>query len=234
MGKTVETWKLKEGDIVRTDRGDFVLMWPAGRNRRGGTTIDGAYKKHLDVMLKNPKDTAKMVFYTITPKLHPTMEVVGKVSQTVVQKMRDMNALLHDVLAKKHHENMNKLDLKWNKDAVVKKPTPYGGTRVLHGTYDVVTQKGEHVKAGDLVMVKLNNGNFEMVMGNENGVVYDGKTGRFLCRSPWKVNRPPRMGLKYHPIYGPVPVKKKEKARSMPPESLLYLIRKKEDIQRGY
>jgi len=231
MGKMVEVHKLKEGDVVRTTRGSFVLMWPAKMNRRASYVIDGAYEMTLKSMLKDPKDTKRMQFYTINPRSQRTMEVVGRVSQAVVQKMRDMNALLRDVLDKTHRQNMDALDLKWNKDAVVKKPTARG-TRVWHGTYDVVTLKGEHVKAGDLVMVQFSNGKFEMVMGNDNGIVYDGNTGRFLCRSPWKVGQAGRVRTKYDPYKGIYQTISKPKARSMSPDTLLYLIRKKEDIPK--
>ncbi len=98
----------------------------------------------------------------------------------------------------------------------------------------MVTLKGEHVKAGDLVMVKFSNGEFKMVMGNDNGVTYDGKTGNFLCRAPWKVGREPRMKLKYSPFGGVTYKKVVSKARSMPPESLLYLIQKKEDYEKTH
>jgi hypothetical protein len=231
MGKKVSPYAVKEGNVFATNKGRFVAMMDSRMNRRGGTVIEGVYEKDLATMLKNPKDTTKMRFVTWTYRRNDTLvELVGTVPSSTTKKLREMNWLLAQTLEKKRSEKMDKLDLKWNPNATVKNAS---GRRWL-GAYDVVTLKGEHVKAGDLVMVKFSNGEFKMVMGNDNGVTYDPKTGNFLCRSPWKVGRPAQHKLRLDK-YGQLGYKKVvTKARSMPPDSLLYLIQKKEDYDKTH
>lgn len=215
MGKQVDVKNLKPGDVVKMQSGNFVIM-RVGRNRRASTTLDGAYEKHLKEMLKDVTDTKRMKFYVITPRVQygrssATMELVGKVPPDTVKKMIQMNVVLHDKISQKHGQNLDALDIQWGKmnDA------------------NIVTQKGERAEAGDVVMVQFSNGKFEMVLGNDKGAVYDGKTGRYYCREPWKVGQPSKMKLKYHPLHGVIPVESKSKARSMPPNTLLYIVRKK-------
>lgn len=228
MGKRIEPRSVKEGDILNTRKGRFIAMWDGRMNRKGSINIEGTYEKDVAVMLKNPKDTTKMRFYTWTFRgRSEPVEVVGKVQSATVKKLREMNSLLQAAVEKRRGEKMNALDLKWNPNATVKH-----GWKRWQGAYDVVTKKGEHVKSGDLVMVQFKNGQFEMVMGNENGATYDPKTGNFLCRATWKVGRPEKYKMKYDPRYGVIPKKVTLKARSLPPDSLLYLIKSKEEYEK--
>ena len=215
MGKQVEVRNLKAGDVVKQKGENFVLM-RVGRNRRAATTLDGAFEKHLKEMLKDPQDTAKMRFYVLTIRTSPTMEVVGKVSPDIVKKMIQMDVLLHSNISQKHGENLGALDIQWGK----------------RNDATIVTQKGERAEAGDVVMVQFSNGKFEMVLGNEKGDVYDGKTGRYYCREPWKVGAPGKSKLAHDPLSQLLYMKtSKPKARSMPPNTLLYIVRKKEDAK---
>lgn len=229
MSKKVLPYAIKEGNVFATRKGRFVAMMDARMNRRGSTVIEGVYEKDMAVMLKNPKDTMKMRFFTWTFRRDESLDLVATVPSSTTKKLREMNLLLAQVLDKKRGEKMDALDLKWNPNATIRK-----GNKRWAGAYDVVTKKGEHVKAGDLVMVHFANGDFKMVMGNDSGQTYDGKTGNFLCRAPWKVGRTPKYKMKYDPLYGVVPRKVVMKARSMPPDSLLYLIQKKEDYDKTH
>ena len=141
MAKSVDRWKIKPGDIIQTERGPFVVQSGNGRK------FWGAYHQHLQKMLKTPDDTSAMRFYILTLK-QDKYEVVGKIASSVVDEMKAMHDLLDKEISDTHSKNMDALDLKWNKGAVVK-----SGNRYFKGAYDVVTQKGEHVSAGDQVMV---------------------------------------------------------------------------------
>jgi hypothetical protein len=222
MGKTVRPLQVAAGDVLETERGQFVVM-SKQFSRRGGMIFNGAYSHHLEDMLKDPTDTKKMTFYKVTIK-KDFVDVVGKVSPATVKKMVNMNQLLHGALDKSRSANMDKLDLKWNQDVVAKHGQSH---RYFKGAYDVVTLKGEHVSVGDRVMVKFSNGNFEMVMGNENGQTYDPRTGYFLCRNPWKVGK---VTSKFNPRTGQIKTMV-AKARSLPPDSLLYLIQKADKVK---
>jgi len=219
MGKMIEIRGLQPGNIVNTERGGRFIVLHRRFGRRGGIKYTGAYEEKAKEMLKDPTDTSKMQFYTVTSKRN-MIELLGQASPSVVKKLAAAETLLQDVLYKKSRANMDKLDLKWNKDAQT--TTRYGAKkgggirRYFKGAYDVVTVKGEHVSAGDLVMVQFSNGKFEMVMGNRNGQTYDPSTGNFLSRDKRAVERAAWRG-------------KEINARSMPPETLLYLISKKTD-----
>ena len=225
MRKTVDSFQVKEGDIIRTTRGNMVVMYRPRNNRRCHLVIEGVYESTLPKMMKEPKNTKVMHFIKWTLRGRDRgIDVVGSVSQSTVKMMKEMHQLLNDVLEEKRSKNMDALDLTWNDKAIVKKRTQYHGTRLYQGTYDVTTMKGEHVSAGDKVMVHFSNGNFEMIMGNPQGLTYDPKTGRFLCIDPWKADRAPRQRVDF--FSGRIKTVK-VKARSMAPESLLYLIAKK-------
>ena len=215
--------QLKAGDVILNKRGTFVLMTDAGWNKRGRTTYMGVFKKQLTEMLEDPKDTHRMKFFTIS-RPEPVVDKIGVVPAKTVKQMNEMYRELNHVLYEKKRKNMEALDLEWNDKVVAKH-----GHKYFKGAYDVTTMKDEKVSAGDLVMVQFSNGKFEMVMGNENGHTYDPTTGRFLCRSPWKVEATPKVRTVYDPRFGVVTKISKPKARTMPPETLLYLIKKKED-----
>jgi hypothetical protein len=223
MGITVDSHKVVAGNVVHTTRGNMIVTQHARYNRRNHIVLEGVYEKDLPLMLKNAKNTKFMKFIKWTLRRAHGTEVIGTVPKSTVTKLREMHVLLTSALETKRLKNMDALDLKWNSNAVVKKTTKYGGTKFFRGTYDVTTMKDEHVSAGDRVMVHFANGNFEMSMGNESGITYDGKTGRFLCMDPWKVGRTKQ---RFDYVRGRMKTTK-SKARSMPPESLLYLIAKK-------
>lgn len=230
MAKKINPSDVKEGMVVKSNKGNFIAMWSARFNRRSHTVLHGVYEKDLSTMLKNPKDTTKMRFITWTFRKGEPIELISSVPLTTTKKLQTMNALMNAAIEQRRVGNMDKLNLKWNPNAEVKNSS---GRRWM-GANDVMTLKGEHVKAGDVVMVQFSNGKFDMVMGNDKGQTYDGSTGRFYCRSPWKVGARPSHKLVYHPTKGLHVQISKSKARSMPPESLLYLIKKKEDTHGMY
>jgi len=218
MSKLVSPREVKEGQVVLTSKGRFVVYIGARFNKRGGVVIEGVYERDLPVMLK------KMRFVKWTYRGDKKLEVTGTITSATVKKIRDMHYLLYSAVQTRRTNNIQKLGLKWNPEVMGHK-----GRKYFKGAYDVTTMKGEHVKAGDLVMVQFSNGKFEMVMGNLNGATYDPKTGFYLCMSPWKENATPTVRNRFTIERGWVEKVSKPKARGMRPDTLLYLIKRKED-----
>jgi hypothetical protein len=76
----------KPGDVVKLDRGPFIVMHTQF-NKRGSWVFFGAYDKHLQVMLKNPTDTSKMQFYTVNTR-GQVHNVIQTAPPSTIKKMK--------------------------------------------------------------------------------------------------------------------------------------------------
>jgi hypothetical protein len=206
IGKSFSDFELIPGDIIKTRNGRLVLMFNRCKRRNAGRKLYGAHEVDIPKMFKNPMDTKIARFCWITTKvnhrknreflwrstpLDKKYTVVGVAPSSTVLKLIDIHARMEKSISETSAANLDSLNTRWDSTKTHKKVV-YGRKLEFVGGETIETMKGETVGAGDKVMVKFSNGNFLMVLGNENGLVVDFKSGRFYCRRRGRLVQNPR------------------------------------------
>lgn len=169
---TVNSDKLKPGDVILFGGKQWIVLDKPGHSRRGDSESKAVKFKEKNQYLRGQATKYATLFF-MNNKVYP---VIGHTPASELLRIKSqVDGIQNDIHTKRKEAVANlhqKLDINWDERR-----------------YELTLQNGDVVKAGDLVDVKFSNGHFDMIIGNDRGKVGNfspnsRRMGQIFVRSP--------------------------------------------------